>query len=55
MRFHTTDGSVFHREYIVSTKLLQVTFKTSLTPINETDLVYFVFILFLEDSTDLNG
>lgn len=54
MRFHTTDGSIFHREYIVSTKLLQVTFQTSLTPINETDLVWFVFTLFLENSTDLN-
>lgn len=54
MRFHTTDGSIFHREYIVSTKLLQDTFETSLAPINETDLVYFVFTFFLEDSTDLN-
>lgn len=54
MRFHTTDGSIFHREYIVSTKLLQVTFQRSLTPINETDLVWFVFTLFLENSTDLN-
>lgn len=54
MRFHTTDGSIFHREYIVSTKLLQVTFKTSLSPINETDIVYFVFMLVLEDSTVLN-
>lgn len=54
MRFHTTDGPIFHRAYIISTKPLQVTLKTNLTPINETDLVYFIFILFLEDSTDLN-
>jgi len=55
MRFHTTDGSIFHREYIVSTKLLQVTFKTSWSPTNENDFLYFVFMLFLEDSTDLNA
>lgn len=55
MRFHTTDGSIFHREYIVFTKLLQVTFKTSLTLINENDLLCFVFAHLLEDSTDLNA
>lgn len=54
MGFHTTDGPIFHREYIISIKSLQVTYKTSLIPINETDLVYFIFIFFLEDSIDLN-
>lgn len=31
MRFHTTDGSIFHKEYTVSTKLLGVTSKIILT------------------------
>lgn len=54
MRFHITDGSIFHKEYTVSTKLLGVTSKIILTPINKTDLLGLVFMLFLEDSSDLN-
>lgn len=54
MRFHTTDGSIFHEEYTVSTKLLGVTSKIILTPINKTDLLDLLLMLFLEDSSDLN-
>lgn len=54
MRFHITDGSIFHKEYAVYTKLLGVTSKIILTPINKTDLLDLVFMLFLEDSSDLN-
>lgn len=54
MRFHTTDGSIFHEEYTVSTKLLGVTSKIILTPINKTDLLDLLFMLFLQDSSHLN-